>query len=149
MNVFFTPVLREAYQYCSITFSVAGCVMDLQCRSAQLQDKGPQCSWMSKVGITTLAIGEAVRGYQTFAIALVASLSSCIYHEKTLLPKEDSLNRYCHVTYRFLNLGYHFLVSNRHPGMGEGGMGDGRFSFSRCYGLRTPLSFLSVRHVRG
>jgi hypothetical protein len=65
---------------------------------------------MSKVGITTLAIGEAVRGYQTFAIALVASLSSCIYHEKTLLPKEDSLNRYYHVTRPFLNLGYLYLV---------------------------------------
>ena len=68
---------------------------------------------MSKVTITTLAIGEAVRGYQTFAIALVASLSSYIYHEKTLLPKEDSLNRYYHVTHPFLNLGYHFLVWGR------------------------------------
>ena len=40
-------------------------------------------------------------------------VKSDYYHEKTLLPKEDSLNRHYHVTHPFLPLGYHFLVSNR------------------------------------
>jgi hypothetical protein len=57
--------------------------LHLQYRSAQLQDEGPTIQLIVK-GETALALGEAVRGYQTIIGALMASPSSYIYLEKTL-----------------------------------------------------------------
>ena len=51
--------------------------------SDQLQDEGPTIQLIVK-GETALALGEAVRGYQTIIGALMASPSSYIYLEKTL-----------------------------------------------------------------
>jgi hypothetical protein len=85
---------------------------------------------MSKVSVTTLALGEAMSN-RTIFIALVGFRSHVSALTRLCSQKRDRLIGIYHVTYPFLTLGYHlvsFLEVSRQ---------------SRCSEQRTVATWLS------